>query len=342
MTILRDFSPHVEVYSIDERFLDLQGLNKFWSSPMDMDQSIRQRIRQWTSLPVCVGFGITKTLAKLANHIAKKPPEFNGVCDLASMPSAQLEALLSVLEVDEVWGVGRQLSQHLNAAGISTVKALRDTPSSCLRTKFGVVVERLGYELRGVSCLALEEVSAPRKQIISSRSFGQLVNSLPELSEAVASYMSSAAEKLRHQHSVCNAIQVFIQTNPFREHDKQYSNSMTVPLPNASGDIRLLIRAALFGLKCIYRQGYAYKKTGVILSCIDSAAKQQESLFELYGAGDRSARLMCVLDQINQRYGRDTLSVFSTGKRKSWAMHRGKVSPCYTTNWNDVPIAYAH
>ncbi|WP_430230208.1 Y-family DNA polymerase [Nitrosomonas communis] len=342
MTILRGFSPHVEVYSIDECFLGLQGLDKLWLTPTNMGQSIRQRIRQWTSLPVCVGFGITKTLAKLANHIAKKQPEFNGVCDLASIPSAQLEALLSAIEVGAVWGVGRHLSQHLNAFGISTVKALRDTPPSWLRTKFGVVMERLGYELRGVSCLALEEVSVPRKQIISSRSFGQLVYSLPELSEAVASYMSSAAEKLRRQNSICNVIQVFIQTNPFREQDKRYSNSMTVPLPNASSDTRLLIRAALFGLKCIYRQGYAYKKAGVILSCIDSAAKQQEPLFELYGAGGRSAKLMCVLDQINQRYGRDTLSVFSTSKRKSWSMHRGKVSPCYTTNWNDVPIAYAY
>lgn len=342
MTILRDFSPHVEIYSIDECFLGLQGLGKLWPIPLEMSQSIRQRVRQWTSLPVCVGVGSSKTLAKLANSIAKQQPSFKGVCDLASMQSAQFEALLAAIEVSEVWGVGRKMSLHLNAAGIKTVKALRDTPPSWLRAKFGVVMERIGYELRGVSCLSLAEVSAPRKQIISSRSFGQLIYTLPELSESVASYMSSAAEKLRRQNSICNALQVFIQTHPFRVQDAQYSNSITVPLPNASSDTRLLVRAALSGLKRIYRQGYAYKKAGVILIGIDPAAMYQESLLAEHGAGDKSAKLMKVLDQLNQEYGRNMVSVFSAGKGKSWTMRREIVSPCYTTTWQDVPVAYAH
>lgn len=342
MTILRDFSPHVEVYSIDECFLGLQGLGKLWPTATDMGQSIRGRIQRWTSLPVCVGLGATKTLAKLANHIAKKQPGFNGVCDLSSMPSTQLENLLSTIEVGEVWGVGRQISLHLNKAGIKTVLALRDTPTAWLRAKFGVVMARLGYELRGISCLSLEEVSAPRKQIISSRSFGQRIHSLTELSESVASYTSSAAEKLRRQHSLCNAIQVFIQTNPFREQDKQYSNSITIPLPNASSDTRLLIRAALFGLKHIYRKGYAYKKAGVILTGIDPLTLYQTSLLTQQGADERSARLMNILDQLNNKYGRNTVSVFSIGSKKSWSMRREIMSPCYTTSWQDVPIAYAH
>ncbi|SFM74000.1 DNA polymerase V [Nitrosomonas communis] len=342
MTILRDFSPHVEVYSIDECFLGLQGLGSLWPIPTGIGQTIRHRIRQWTTLPVCVGFGTTKTLAKLANHIAKKQPSFNGVCDLSTMPHEQFEAWLSTIEVGEVWGVGRQLSLHLNAAGIKTVQALRATPPAWLRAKFGVVMERLGYELRGISCLALEELSAPKKQIISSRSFGQLIDSLTELSESVASFTSSAAERLRRQNSVCNAIQVFIQTNPFREQDKQYSNCMTVPLPNASSDTRLLVRAALFGPKRIYRPGYAYKKAGVILTGIDSAAVHQESLFTLHGAGNRSAKLMSVLDQLNQRYGRETVAIFSVSKNKPWMMQQKNRTPCYTTNWQDVPIAYAH
>ena len=319
ITILRDFSPHVEVYSIDECFLGLQDLGKLWPISTDMGQSIRQRIRQWTSLPVCVGFGATKTLAKLANHIAKKRSEFKGVCDLASMPSSQLDALLSSIEVDEVWGVGREISQHLNAAGIHTVKALRDTPTTWLRARFGVVMERIGYELKGISCLSLEEVSAPRKQIISSRSFGQLIYNLHELSESVASYMSSAAEKLRSQSSICNAIQVFIQTNPFREQDKQYSNCITVPLPNASSDTRLLVRTALFGLNRIYRKGYAYKKAGVILTGIDPVTLYQGSLLTQYGVDEKSARLMSVLDQLNQKYGRNTVSVFYVGSEKPGA-----------------------
>lgn len=341
MSILRDFSPHVEVYSIDECFLGLQGLGKLWSTATDMGQSIRNRVRQWTSLPVCVGFGATKTLAKLANHIAKKQAVFNGVCDLASMPSSQLDALLSTIEVGEVWGVGRRISQHLNTAEIRTVKALRDAPLSWLRAKFGVVMERIGYELRGISCLELEEVSAPRKQIVSSRSFGQLIYSHTELSESVAYYISSAAEKLRRQRSVCNAIQVFIQTNPFREQDKQYSNCITIPLPNASSDTCLLVRAALFGLRHIYRKGYAYKKAGVILTGIDPIELHQESLFTSHGTGKNSERLMNVMDKLNQKYGRSTVSVFSAGTKKSWNMRREIMSPCYTTNWNDVPIAYA-
>lgn len=341
MMILREFSPHVEVYSIDECFLGLQGLGRLWPIPTNMGQSIRSRIRQWTSLPVCVGFGATKTLAKLANHIAKKQPSFNGVCDLAAMPSNHLEALLSLIEVGEVWGVGRRISQHLNAAGIHTVKALRDTPTDWLRARFGVVMERIGYELQSISCLALEEVSAPRKQIISSRSFGQLIYSLTELSESVASYMSSAAEKLRRQRSICNAIQVFIQTNPFHEHDKQYNNCITVPLPNANSDTRLLVRAALFGLKNIYRKGYAYKKAGVILTGIDPVTLYQDSLLTQYGADEKSTRLMSVMDQLNQKYGRNTISVYSVDNQKSWAMRRENMSPYYTTKWSDVPIANA-
>ncbi|MEP6606229.1 MAG: DUF4113 domain-containing protein, partial [Nitrosospira sp.] len=206
----------------------------------------------------------------------------------------------------------------------------------------GVVMERTGNELRGMSCLALEEVTPPRKQIISSRSFGQLVHDLPRLCESVASYMSKAAEKLRRENSVCEAIQVFVQTNPFREQDAQYSKCITVPLPNASSDTRLLVRAALFGLKRIYRPGFAYKKTGVMLIGIAPASIRQLSLLPQHGAGDKSQRLMDAMDKLNQAYGRNTLSVFSTNNRKSWAMRRENMSPCYTTSWNEVPVAHAH
>ena len=202
-------------------------------------------------------------------------------------------------------------------------------------------MERTRNELRGISCLALEEVAAPRKQIISSRSFGQLVHTLPELSESVANYMSIAAEKLRRENSVCEAIQVFVQTNPFREQDPQYSKGITIPLPNASSDTRMLVRAALFGLKRIYRPGFAYKKADVMLIGIGPAAVQQLSLLAQHGAGDRSERLMQALDGLNQRYGRNTVSVFSVGNRKSWAMRRENMSPCYTTSWRGVPVAHA-
>ncbi|SFN45188.1 DNA polymerase V [Nitrosospira briensis] len=340
--MLRDYSPHMEVYSIDESFLTLNGLGSLWPTSAYMGQSIRHRIRQWTELPVCVGIGASKTLAKLANHIAKKQPRFNGVCDLATMPLAETDALLSGIEVGEVWGVGPRIGSQLHAAGISTVKALRDTPLSWLRARFGVVMERTGNELRGLSCLTLEEVAPPRKQIISSRSFGQPVRALPHLSESVAGHASSAAEKLRRQNGVCGAIQVFIQTNRFREQDPQYSNSMVVPLPNESSDTRLLVRAALFGLKQIYRAGYTYNKAGVMLIDIGEARTIQGSLLAQHGTGNRSDGLMKAIDALNLRYGRNTVSVFSSVAPKPWAMRRENTSPCYTTRWSDVPVAYAH
>jgi DNA polymerase V len=231
VSILRDYSPRVEVYSIDESFLELNGLENLWTSFTDMGQSIRQRVRQWTGLPVCVGIGSSKTLAKLANHIAKNNPGFKGVCDLGSMDEAQCTALMASIEVGEVWGVGRRINAHLQAAGIRTVKNLRDTPPTWLRSRFGVVMERTGNELRGIPCLALEEISPPKKQIISSRSFGQLVHELCDLSEAVANHASSAAEKLRVQNGVCNAIHIFIQTNPFRSQDRNTMAALSFPCP---------------------------------------------------------------------------------------------------------------
>ena len=342
VSILREYSPNVEVYSIDESFLSLNGLGRLWPSFAGMGQSMRQRVLQWTGLPVCVGVGPSKTLAKLANHIAKKNPRFNGVCDLASMPQAEIDTLLAGIEVGEVWGVGRRIEAHLQAAGIRTVQDLRDAPSTWLRSRFGVVMERTGNELRGISCLALEEVAPAKKQIIASRSFGQPVHALPELSEALVSHVSRAAEKLRGQDGMCNAIHVFIHTNPFREQDPQYSNSIVIPLPNASADTRLLVRAALFGLKNIYKPGYAYKKAGVMLMGISDAQTAQGSLLLEHGAGQRSEGLMKAMDALNRRYGRQTVSVFASAAPKSWAMRRENMSPCYTTRWSDVPVAHAH
>lgn len=341
VSILRDYSPNVEVYSIDESFLSLNGLDSLWPSFTSMGQSMRQRVLQWTGLPVCVGIGPSKTLAKLANHIAKKNPRFNGVCDLASMSQAEIDALLASIEVEEVWGVGHRIEAHLQAAGIRTVKDLHDAPSAWLRSRFGVVMERTGNELRGISCLALEEVAPAKKQIIALRSFGQPVHALPELSEAVVSHVSRAAEKLRGQDGICNAIHIFIHTNPFREQDPQYSNSIVIPLPNASADTRLLVRAALFGLKKIYKPGYVYKKAGVMLMGISDAQTTQGSLLPEYGAGQRSEGLMKAMDALNRRYGRQAVSVFSSAEPKSWAMRRENMSPCYTTRWSDVPVVRA-
>jgi DNA polymerase V len=341
VSILREYSPNVEVYSIDESFLGLNGLDGLWPSFTSMGQSMRQRVLQWTGLPVCVGIGPSKTLAKLANHIAKKHSRFHGVCDLAAMQPAERDELLAGIEAGEVWGVGRRIEAHLQATGIWTVKDLRAAPSAWLRSRFGVVMERTGCELRGISCLALEEVAPAKKQIIASRSFGQPVHALPDLSEVVASHASRAAGKLRGQGGICNAIHVFIHTNPFRRQDPQYSNSIVIPLPNASADTRLLVRAALFGLKKIYRPGYTYKKAGVMLMEISDAQTAQGSLMLEHGKGQRSEGLMKAMDALNRRYGRQAVSVFASASPKPWAMRRENMSPCYTTRWSDVPVAYS-
>lgn len=338
MTLLRSYSPNVEVYSIDESFLSLNGLAGRWPSPTAMGQDIRRRVLAWTALPVCVGIGPSKTLAKLANHIAKKQPAFVGVCDLASMPAADMDALLAQIEVGEVWGVGRKIGERLRAAGIATAQALRMAPPKWLRAEFGVVMERTGDELRGVSCLALEEVAPAKQQIISSRSFGDMIVTEAELGEAVSLYVARAAEKLRQQGSVCNAIHVFVMTNQFRLNDRQYNNGITVPLQDASNDTRALTVAALAGLKRIYRPGYLYKKAGVMLLELTPGAQRQGSLFDPAGAGaERSGRVMSALDALNSRFGRDTVVVGSAGTRKRWAMRSENRSPRYTTNWDELP-----
>jgi DNA polymerase V len=341
MTILRDYSPQVEIYSIDECFLGLTDLGSLWASPAALGQAMRQRVRQWTGLPVCVGIAPTKTLAKLANHIAKKRPVFNGVCDLSAMPAGEQDALLATIDVGEVWGVGPRIAPRLKTAGIETVRALRDASPAWLRAQFGVVMERTGVELRGLSCLGLEEVATAKKQIISSRSFGQMVLTLDELREAVSTYMTRAAEKLRHQGSVCGVVQVFVQTNQFRSQDPQYSNAITIPLTVSTSDTRRLIGAALYGLEQIYRPGYFYKKAGVVLIDITDATVEQKTLFTSALDLEKSAKLMAALDVLNQRFGSDTVSVGSVGLHKQWAMRREHKTPCYTTRWSDVPVAFA-
>jgi DNA polymerase V len=341
MTVLRDFSPDVEVYSIDESFLSLNGLQGLWPTPTAMGQSIRKRVLQWTGLPVCVGVATSKTLSKLANHVAKKRPEFNSVCDFTALSPDQLATLFSSIDVGEVWGVGRRIGTRLREQGIDTVQALKEAPLSWLRSEFGVVTERTGNELRGVSCLALEDIVAPKKQIISSRSFGIQVGAIEELREAVSSYVATAAEKLRTQNSVCTAVHVFIHTNRFREDDAQYANGITVPLPEASSDTRLLTAAALFGLRQIYRSGFMYKKAGVMLLDISGAQASQGSFFEDLEAKERSRKLMRAVDALNGRLGRNTVALGAAGTGKVWSMKSDNRTPRYTTEWGEVPTVFA-
>lgn len=341
MTILRMYSPSVEVYSVDEAFVNLAGLGGMWSSPTVMGQHMRQRILQWLSLPVCVGAANSKTLAKLANYCAKRIPLFDGVCDFTTMSEARMRWLFERIEVGEVWGVGRRLAAKLQAIGIDTVQAFKDASPRDIRAQFGVVLERTCLELKGVSCLALEEIAPPRKEIVSSKSFGTMAVSVEELQEAVSTYIARAAEKLRTQGSVCGAIHVFVQTNPFKPELPQYSNGVTIPMIEATDDNRILAGAAIAGLASIYREGFQYKKAGVMLMDLMPNTVSQGTLFAGPRDRENSGRVMSALDALNERFGRDTVHLASAGINHRWAMRAENKSPCYTTRWDELPTAYA-
>ena len=341
--VLSGFTPNIEVYSIDESFLELSGFEGRPGGLVAYGAEIQQRVADWLGLAVCVGIGPSKTLAKLANHVAKKNlAGANGVCDFTTMQQDALDALFVRIDVGEVWGIGRKINARLDAMGIRTVRQLRDADAELMRTTFSVVVERTVRELRGVSCLDLQEVVPEKQQIMSSRSFGQLVYDLPELEEAVASYVTKAAEKLRAQHSLAGAVQVYIRTNVFKPEVPQYQRAVTVPLPEASADTRVLTRWALRVLRRIYRPGYGYHKAGITLMNILPATNQQFSLFASGGAMDaRSQKLMGVLDGINGKYGRGTLRLAAEGVEKVWQMRRENLSPRYTTEWECLAVVEA-
>ncbi len=345
--VLAGFSPQLEVYSIDESFLDLSGFAGQAGGLDAYGAEIRQRVADWLGLAVCVGIAPTKTLAKLANHCAKKGLYGSaGVCDFTTASPAALDRLFAGIEVGEVWGVGRKLTSRLQAMGIQTVRQLRDADAETIRSRFSVVLERTVRELRGDSCLEMEEMedSAPNKQqIMSSRSFGHLIHELDELEEAVASYIAKAAEKLRAQASLAGAVQVYLRTNVFKPEVPQYQRAVTLPLPEATSDTRTLTQWALNILRAIYRPGFGYHKAGVMLLDLSPQANRQFSLFTAQGGaeGARSEKLMRVLDGINQRYGRNTLRLGAEGVAQTWQMRRKNLSPGYTTSWDEMPAVTA-
>lgn len=279
-SILRDYSPDLEVYSIDESFLRIETVAHLYGGAIPMGQQMRHRIKQWTGLPVCVGVGPTKTLAKFANHLAKKNDVFNGVCDLHAMTRPERLEWMWGVEVGEVWGVGSRIRKRLAGMGIDTVLDLRNASPKQMRAQFGVVMERTCNELRGISCLELEDVMPPKQQIMSSRSFGAPVETIEELRESVASYLASAAEKLRRQNSVAGAVYVFVLTNRFKEDEPQYNAGITVPMDDATDDTLALTSAALRGLAAIFRPGFRYKKTGVMLTLLSDKGARQATLFD--------------------------------------------------------------
>jgi DNA polymerase V len=335
MSLLSRFSPSQEIYSIDESFLDLTGI------PADhtgYGRQIRQTVRQYVGIPVCVGIASSKTLAKLANHVAKKNPRYGGVCNFNAMTETELENLFAAIDVSEVWGVGRRSTDRLRGMGIHSVLDLQRTAAKQLRAKFSVVFERIVEELNSVACLELDQIAQAKQQIIYSRSFGTLTSHLPDLEQAVIAYTSRAAEKLRQQRSLASGIQVYIRTNPHKERDPQYQQTILMPLPEPSDDTRLFCRAALHGLHRIYRSGYAYQKTGIMLAGIIPASSRPHTLFDDVPGQEKSCALMKTLDRINRSMGSGTIKFLGEGIDKSWAMRRQNMSKRYTTEWDELAV----
>ncbi len=334
MSLLSKYSPDQEVYSIDESFLDL---TEFRSRNLEQyGQSMRKEILQGLGLPVCVGIGETKTLSKLANHCAKKRPEFNSVCNLNTMTSESVNQMFSEIEVGEVWGIGRKLAPKLNALGINTVLDLKLANPERLRQQFSVVMEKTIRELNGAVCIELEEIAPPKKQILSSRSFGHPVSDYNSLAESVTLYMSRAAEKLRRQQSYAGSVYIFIRTSPFRDNETFYRNGRTISLPSPTDDTRQLVNVALWGLKQIYVPNLNYAKAGVMLSELVPAQGVQTDLFSMQTVTPKSDQLMATLDSINKKMGKESIKLASEGFSRPWKMKQENKSPCYTTCWDDL------
>lgn len=334
MQTLSQFSPRQEIYSIDESFLDITGINRNLSQ---YGQEIKATVKQWVGLPICVGFGYSKTLSKLANHCAKKQPVWNGVCDFTTLPETDVDALLEQLEVSKVWGVGSRLERRLHALGIKNVLRLKRASPRRIRDEFGVVLERTVKELNGESWLDIEQMLPETKQIMSSRSFGHRITGIEEIEQAITHHASYACAKARKKGMFANALQVHIENSP-HDNAPYYNPALMVSLPSPTNDTRQVTRAALWLLKQIYKPGVPYLKGGVMLMELVPEGGQQIDLFGYSGNLDKSARLMETLDSINKRYGSGTLRLASEGTTRSWEMRREMKSPNYLNDWNDFIV----
>lgn len=332
MEILQQFSPDVEVYSIDEAFISLDGADKLDA----IGRLIKNRVYRWTGLPVSVGIAETKTLAKIANRIAKKSPKAGGVLDL--FKSRFREKALESTDIIDIWGVGRRLSKRLRNMGINSALDLSRANEQLIRKEFGVTLLRTALELRGVSCIPLDMAPPPKQGICSSRSFGRPVEELGELREAVASYTSRVAEKLRGQNSAANAMDVYITTNRFREDEPQYSAHLTMTFPVATSNTNEMIDYALKAVARIFREGYRYKKAAVTVTGIVPADTVQANLFDSSKRG-RDQDFLAIIDDLNARWGRETVKSAAVGRASQWHMRREMKSPAYTTRWDELPRA---
>lgn len=335
MDVLETFTPEMEYYSIDEAFLLLNGLSDNYTK---YGRKIRAKIYRWTGIPVGVGIGPTKTLAKIANHIAKKNPEHDGVFDIIGRDD--LDELLERIEVADLWGVGHQYASFLNRHGIYTVRQFKDAEEKWVKKYLTITGVRTLLELRGTSCVPLIRARPARQTIACTRSFGARVETLQGLKEAVATYAARAAERLREERLTASYVQVFIRTSYFGD-EPQYGNSATFRLPVATSFSPRLIHYALRLVERLFKPGYRYAKAGVILSGIAPEGQTQLNLFGPPPTSKRHDRVMEAVDTINQEWGRNTVLFAAAGLAKEWKMRQARRSPRYTTRWEELPVVKA-
>src|SRR6266566_6187209 len=338
MNILATFSPRIEVYSIDEAWIDLSHIPIACLS--DHGREIRETVWRFTGIPVSLGIATTKTLSKVATEVVKKQASHYGVLSLVQHSNEELDELLANLSVEDVWGIGSRYSRLLQSRDIITARDLKYANQRWIRKHLTVVGERTLLELRGIACIPLETQVKPKKGIMTAKSFGKPVERLEELAEAVATYTARAAEKLRKQASAASCINVFIHTNAFQKDAPQYGNSLTRVLPFPTSFTPDLFNVALDMLRNIYRKGYAYKKCGVFLSRIVPQDVLQADLFGEYSLEReyKKARLMCVVDLINEWWGSNTLFFGVQGIERAWKMRQERRSPRYTTRAGEIVV----
>lgn len=330
MTLIESMVPAVEVYSIDEAFVELTGIN-------DLDglgRKIRSRVLSCAGIPVGVGIAQTKTLAKLANHTAKRlQAQTGGVVNICE--PAKRDWVLRNTDVSEVWGIGRRMKAHLDTLGIKSAMDLAKADPWTLRKNFSVVIEKTARELAGTPCLELDDPDPPKQEICCSRMFGTRLTELAPIKEAVATYMMRASEKLRAQKSLCKKVRVSIRTGMFNPEEAKYANGVVIDMPYPTDDVRLLTRAAVDALDRVYRPGFKYSKAEVLLMSLCQPGEYTDDLFAA-SQPTKSTRVMAVLDQINERWGRGTLRAASVPSSPAWAMRREMMSQSYTTRLDQL------
>jgi DNA polymerase V len=332
METLRQFAPRIEVYSIDESFIDMTGYRGDLTAH---GREMRGTVEQWAKIPCGVGYGRTKTLAKLANHCAKKMPRFNEVCDLVTMPEDELNSIMESLKLSDVWGIGKRLEKRMNARGIHNVLKLKNADPKRIRDEFGVVVERTVKELNGEAHHELNEAMPDAKQVMSSRSFGERVTTLAGLEQAISFHASTATARMREKGLYANAVMVFIQNSPF-DKAEPYMPSHVIALPAPTDNTMQINKVALWVLKKLFRPDIYYQKCGVMLTELVPASGKQSDMFGFVEGDAKADALMSVMDSINSKYSRGTIKLASEGVHKAWSMKREFKSPNFAS-WEELP-----